>query len=92
MLSAQLNIHINSPVKLIGKLNNRLEYNTLKLDIGLLRSEPQRVQIGSHASSTLELNTGVPQGCLLSPLQFTLHTLYTAMSALPTNQENSTPC
>lgn len=49
------------------------EYNT-QLDIGLPHNHTQREQIGSQTSSTLELNTGAPQGCLLSPLQFTLYT------------------
>ncbi|XP_018587776.2 uncharacterized protein LOC108922240 [Scleropages formosus] len=33
---------------------------------------PER--IGSHTSSTLILNTGTPQGCVLSPMLFTLFT------------------
>ena len=65
--------------------------NTLGLSITLcnyildfLTSRPQRVRIGSHTSSTLALNTGAPQGCVLSPLLFTLRT----HDCTPTHQEN----
>ncbi|KAL0184059.1 hypothetical protein M9458_019755, partial [Cirrhinus mrigala] len=33
---------------------------------------PQAVRVGSNTSSTIILNTGAPQGCVLSPLLFTL--------------------
>ena len=45
-------------------------YTILQLHIGLPLK--QIVQIASHTSSTLVLNTGAPQGCVLSPLLFTL--------------------
>uniref|UniRef100_A0A8C2DCQ4 Alkylated DNA repair protein AlkB homologue 8 N-terminal domain-containing protein n=1 Tax=Cyprinus carpio TaxID=7962 RepID=A0A8C2DCQ4_CYPCA len=32
------------------------------------------VRVGSNTSSTVTLNTGAPQGCVLSPLLFTLLT------------------
>ena len=37
-------------------------------------SRPQRVGIGGHASCTLVLNTGAPQGCVLNPILLTLYT------------------
>ncbi|KAK1797996.1 hypothetical protein P4O66_000753 [Electrophorus voltai] len=35
---------------------------------------PQSVRVGNCASSTLTLSTGAPQGCVLSPLLYSLHT------------------
>ncbi|KAI3367037.1 hypothetical protein L3Q82_009667 [Scortum barcoo] len=40
---------------------------------GVLR-RPQAVRMGSTTSSTLTLNTGAPQGCVLSPLLYSLFT------------------
>ena len=34
----------------------------------------QAVRIGNNTSSTLALNTGAPQGCVLSPLLYSLFT------------------
>uniref|UniRef100_A0AAY4A5V6 Reverse transcriptase domain-containing protein n=1 Tax=Denticeps clupeoides TaxID=299321 RepID=A0AAY4A5V6_9TELE len=39
-----------------------------------LTARPQAVRVGSSTSSTIVLNTGAPQGCVLSPLLFTLLT------------------
>ncbi len=52
-----------SLMKLIGRLS------TLGLST---TNRPQTVQIGSH-TSTLVLNTGAPQGCVLSSLLYTLY-------------------
>ncbi|KAK3555550.1 hypothetical protein QTP86_021778 [Hemibagrus guttatus] len=61
----------------IDLLNDSSAFNTVipsklttKLsDLGIfLTNRPQSVRLGNHISSTLILNTGIPQGCVLSPL------------------------
>ncbi|KAL0154639.1 hypothetical protein M9458_048902 [Cirrhinus mrigala] len=42
--------------------------------LDFLTGRPQVVRVGSNTSSTIILNTGAPQGCVLSPLLFTLLT------------------
>ena len=54
----------------------------MQLDIGLNRS--QCVKVGEHVSNTISINTGAPQGCVLSPLLYTLYT-HDCSASLPTN-------
>ncbi|KAL0161432.1 hypothetical protein M9458_045157, partial [Cirrhinus mrigala] len=42
--------------------------------LDFLTGRPQVVRVGRNTSSTIILNTGAPQGCVLSPLLFTLLT------------------
>jgi hypothetical protein len=58
------------PSKLVIKLE------TLVLDPALdfLTCHPQVVRVGNNISTPLILNTGVPQGCVLSPLLYSLFT------------------
>ena len=42
--------------------------------LDFLTARPQVVRVGSHTSNTLILNTGSPQGCVLSPLLYSLYT------------------
>ncbi|MCJ8748319.1 hypothetical protein PDJAM_G00163500 [Pangasius djambal] len=60
---------------LIGKLN-LLGLNTSLCNriLDFLTGRPQSVRIGSSISNTTTLSTGAPQGCVLSPLLFTLLT------------------
>ncbi|KAF7643798.1 hypothetical protein LDENG_00233010 [Lucifuga dentata] len=60
------------PYKLVFKLHNLgLSTSLCSWITDFLTNRPQVVRIGDHTSSTLILNTGVPQGCVLSPALFT---------------------
>ncbi|KAK3567736.1 hypothetical protein QTP86_024052, partial [Hemibagrus guttatus] len=63
------------PQHLIEKLS-LLGLNTSLCNwiLDFLTGRPQSVRIGSSLSSTTILSTGAPQGCVLSPLLFTLLT------------------
>ncbi|KAL0175584.1 hypothetical protein M9458_027914, partial [Cirrhinus mrigala] len=63
------------PQQLIHKLN-LLGLNTSLCNwiLDFLTGRPQSVRVGSNTSSTTTLSTGAPQGCVLSPLLFTLLT------------------
>uniref|UniRef100_A0A672HXF0 Reverse transcriptase domain-containing protein n=1 Tax=Salarias fasciatus TaxID=181472 RepID=A0A672HXF0_SALFA len=63
------------PQQLIYKLD-RLGLNTTLCNwlLDFLTGRPQAVRVGSNTSGTIILNTGAPQGCVLSPLLFTLLT------------------
>ncbi|KAK3513309.1 hypothetical protein QTP70_010001 [Hemibagrus guttatus] len=39
-----------------------------------LTGRPQEVRMGRHVSASLTLSTGAPQGCVLSPLLYSLYT------------------
>ena len=63
------------PSKLITKLRT-LGLNTSLCNwiLDFLTGRPQVVRVGSNTSATLILNTGAPQGCVLSPLLYSLFT------------------
>lgn len=55
------------PTKLIVMLKNLgICTSICRWILDFLTIRPQSVRLGSHMSSTLILNTGVPQGCMLS--------------------------
>ena len=63
------------PSKLITKLRILgLNTSLCKWTLDFLTGCPQVVRIGSKTSATLILNTGAPQGCMLSPLLYSLFT------------------
>ncbi|KAM9414070.1 uncharacterized protein ACWYII_025593 [Salvelinus alpinus] len=53
-----------------------LELNTSLCNwiLDILTCRPQVVRVGSNTSAMLILNTGAPQGCVLSPLLYSLFT------------------
>ncbi|KAK3545389.1 hypothetical protein QTP70_006285 [Hemibagrus guttatus] len=69
--------HLIEKLSLLG-LNTSLCNSILDF----LTGRPQSVRIGNSISSTTTLSTGAPQGCVLSPLLFTLLT-HTTSSSLP---------
>lgn len=64
-----------NPDKLINKLQTLGLGDLLCQWIkDFLTNRPQRVRISHHTSSSIILNTGVPQGCVLSPALYSLFT------------------
>ncbi|KAF7642598.1 hypothetical protein LDENG_00255210 [Lucifuga dentata] len=57
--------------KLLSLGVNQHMYNWIK---NFLTNSSQMVRMGTHHSSSLTINTGAPQGCVLSPLLFSLYT------------------
>ena len=63
------------PSKLITKLRT-LGLNTSLCNwiLDFLMGRPQVVRVGNNTSATMILNTGDPQGCMFSPLLYSLFT------------------
>ncbi|KAI3362499.1 hypothetical protein L3Q82_012792 [Scortum barcoo] len=63
------------PQHLVGKLG-LLGFSTPLCNwlLDFLTERPQSVRVGKNTSSVITLSTGSPQGCVLSPLLFTLMT------------------
>ena len=59
-------------VDILGELG--FPHNTCMWIKSFLSDRSQRVRLGRHTSTSLSLSTGSPQGCVLSPLLYTLYT------------------
>ena len=57
----------------------------MQLGPGFLTGRSQVVEVGNITSSTLILNTWAPQGCVLSPLLYSLYT----HDCVPSHSSNS---
>ena len=65
------------PHRLVSKLLNLgLPYSTCLWIKDFLTDRTQRVRVGPHFSTALSISMGSPQGCVLSPLLYTLYTYY----------------
>ncbi len=74
------------PDRLVNKLLDLGISHSICLWIkDFLSDRPQKVKVGRHYSSCLSLSTGSPQGCVLSPLLYTLYTHY----CTPTHSSNT---
>lgn len=63
------------PHKLVNKLEDLgIPHPTCMWINSFLTGRNQRVRVGHHTSTALSLSTGSPQGCVLSPLLYTLYT------------------
>jgi hypothetical protein len=60
-------------VEACGKSYRRTKHLPLQLDPGP-DEPPQVIRVGNNTSATLILNTGAPQGCVPSPLLYSLFT------------------
>ena len=71
------------PDILVSKLTDLgLSSSICKWIMNFLSDRPQRVKMGCHTSSSLSLSIGSPQGCVLSPLLYSLYT-YDCTTAHP---------
>ena len=74
-----------APSKLVTKIRDLGLHSSLcRWVLHFLTDRLQVVRVGNHMSSPLTLNTGAPQGCVLSPLLYSLYT-YDCVATLDSN-------
>ena len=65
---------IVSPKRITNQMTQGLNASVRNWILDFLMGLPQLIRVGSYTSATLILNTGAPQGCVLSPLLYSLFT------------------
>jgi hypothetical protein len=71
------------PSKLITKLRTLVLNNSCNWFLDFLTGHPQVVRVGNNTYATLTLNTGAPQGCMLSLLLYSLFNHSCGMDMCP---------
>ncbi len=63
------------PIKIVSKLTDLgLNFSLCDWIQDFLTGRPQVVKVGQFTSNSITLNVGVPQGCVMSPLLYSLYT------------------
>ncbi len=71
------------PIKLADKLTDLgLNYSLCDWIQDFLTGRPQAVKVGRFTSNSITLNAGAPQGCVPSPLLYSLYTRLLVLSQL----------
>jgi hypothetical protein len=74
------------PSKLIIKLEALgLNPTLCNWFLDFLTGRPQVVKVGNNTSTSLILNTGAPQGCVLGPLLYSLFTTHDCVAKQASN-------
>lgn len=85
-----------NPCKLVNKLQVLgLQASQCLCIKDFLTNRPQHVRLGHRTSSTVVVNTGVPQGCVLGPLIFSLFTsdcVSPPTAPIPRSNSQTTRC
>ncbi|KAK7877731.1 hypothetical protein WMY93_030545 [Mugilogobius chulae] len=85
-------VDYSSAFKTIRPFKLRAKLHLLGLNTALcnwiadfLTNRTQSVRVGKHTSSTIAINTRAPQGCVLSPLLYTLHFTHDCFASSSSN-------
>ncbi len=76
------------PATLVAKLQTLGNRSLCSWILDFLTGRSQVVRMGNNTSSPLILNTGAPQGCVLSPLLYSLYTPTVQLHTAPMSSSN----